>query len=289
MYLDNLKDNPPKTEPTFPDAFLQGRLREIRHLALDLDGTLYLGGTVFGFTPGFLQSLKQMDIGYTFFTNNSSRSDRQYVAHLNEMGIEADLDSIYSSTHATIDYLRSDFSDVRRLFVLGTHGLNEQLEEAGYTICDTEPEVVVVGFDTDLIYNNLARAAYWIQQGKPFLATHPDLVCPTDQPLVLPDCGAICQLLEAATGRTPDAVLGKPNVAMLDGLRQRHGLTCSQIAMVGDRLYTDMAMARNAGMLGVLVLSGETKPADLEKADDRPDLVVEDAGAFGRMLSEVRP
>jgi len=267
---------------------LQGRLQKIRHLALDLDGTLYLGGTLFGFTPGFLQSLKQMGIGYTFFTNNSSKSDRQYVAKLKEMGIEADLDSIYSSTHATIDYLRSDFTDANRLFVLGTSGLQDQIAEAGYTISDAEPEVVVIGFDTDLKYDRLTQAAYWIQQGKPFLATHPDLVCPTDQPLVLPDCGAICQLLEAATGRAPDAVLGKPNVAMLEGLLQRHGLERSQVAMVGDRLYTDMAMARNAGMLGVLVLSGETQPADLEGAADCPDVVVEDAGKFGIMLSEAR-
>jgi len=282
MSLDNPQDNPPRI-----DAALQGRLREIRHLALDLDGTLYLGGTLFEFTPGFLQSLKQMGIGYTFFTNNSSKSDRQYVAKLKGMGIEADLDSIYSSTHATIDYLRSDFADVDRLFVLGTHGLQEQFAEAGYTICDEEPEVVVIGFDTDLVYDRLCHAAYWIQQGKPYIATHPDLVCPTDQPLVLPDCGAICQLLEAATGRTPDAVLGKPNVAMLDGLLQRHGLKRSQIAMVGDRLYTDMAMARNAGMLGVLVLSGETKPEDVDGAAGQPDVVVEDAGVFGRMLSKV--
>jgi len=170
------------------------------------------------------------------------------------------------------------------VFGLGTQGLQDQFTQAGFTVCDTEPEVVVVGFDTGLVYDRLALAAYWIQQDKPYLATHPDLVCPTDQALVLPDCGAICQLLQAATGRMPDTVLGKPNVAILDGIRQRLGLKRSQIAMVGDRIYTDIVMARNAGILGVLVLSGEAQADDLEETSDRPDMVVEDVGQFGRML-----
>ena len=260
------------------------RLREIRHLALDLDGTLHLGGRLFEFTLGFIQSLRQLGIGFTFLTNNSSKSDREYAVKLNELGIEADLDDIYTSAHGTIDYLRNELENLKRLFVLGTPGLQNQFTEAGFTVCDTEPEVVVIGFDTGLVYDRLALAAYWIQQGKPYLATHADFVCPTDQPLVLPDCGAICQLLQAATGRLPDAVLGKPNVAMLDGIRQRLGLERSQIGMVGDRLYTDIAMARNAGILAVLVLSGEAQVSDLEGTVDRPDMVVENVGQLGQML-----
>jgi NagD protein len=270
----------------FADDTLKQRLRELRHLALDLDGTLYLGETRFDFTPGFLQQLRQVGVGHTFFTNNSSKSDRQYLVKLKGMGIDAGLEDIYSSTHATIDHLRSDFPGARRLFVLGTRGLHEQFTEAGYTVCDSDPEVVVIGFDTDLVYQRLARAAWWIQQGKPYLATHPDLTCPTDQSLVLPDCGAICRLLDAATGRRPDAVLGKPNVTMLDGLRQRLGLERSQMAIVGDRLCTDMAMARRAGVMGVLVLSGEARLQDLEEIPDRPDLVVAHAGVLGQLLAE---
>ena len=270
---------------------LKKRLKQIRHLALDLDGTLYVGRTLFEFTLGFLQTVRRLGIGCTFLTNNSSQSDREYVVKLNEMGIEAELGDIYTSANGTIDYLRHDshLKDCKRLFVLGTQGLQDQFTQAGFTVgdttvCDTEPEVVVVGLDTGLVYDRLALAAYWIQQDKPYLATHPDLVCPTDQALVLPDCGAICQLLRAATGRMPDTVLGKPNVAMLDGVRQRLGLKRSQIAMVGDRIYTDIAMARNAGILGVLVLSGEARADDLEETSDRPDMVVEDVGQFGRML-----
>jgi HAD superfamily hydrolase (TIGR01450 family) len=273
-------------ETSTTNDVLKKRLTEIRHVALDLDGTLYVGGTLFEFTLGFIQTLRQLGIGCTFLTNNSSQSDREYVVKLNEMGIEAELGDIYTSASGTIDYLRHDshLKDCKRLFVLGTQGLQDQFTQAGFTVCDTEPEVVVIGFDTGLVYDRLALAAYWIQQGKPYLATHPDLVCPTDQPLVLPDCGAICQLLQAATGRLPDAVLGKPNVAMLDGIRQRLGLDHTQIAMVGDRLYTDIAMARSAGILGVLVLTGEAQLSDLEGTADRPDMVVANVGQLGRML-----
>lgn len=288
MTSNTVRSNWPKAKRPRIDAALRERLQQLRHLALDLDGTLYIGGTLFKFTPGFLQSLKQMGIGYTFFTNNSSRNTKQYVSHLSEMGIEAKADMIYSSTHATIEYLRGAFPDARRMFALGTPGFEQELTEAGYTISATRPDLVVIGFDTDLTYSRLARAAYWIKEGKPFIATHPDLVCPTDRPLVLPDCGAICQLLTASTGRKPDAVLGKPNVTMLNGMLRRHGLYRSQVAIVGDRMYTDMAMARDAGVMSVLVLTGETKISELKGADYSPDLVIEHAGKFGAMLREAR-
>lgn len=267
---------------------LQQRLRRIRHVALDLDGTLYLGDTLFEFTHGLLDSLRSMDIGYTFLTNNSSRNTSQYVSHLRSMDIQADPSMIYSSTHATIEYLRQKYPTVRRLYVLGTHGLHEELLLAGYSISPNMPELVVVGFDTGLRYDRLAKAAYWISQGLPFIATHPDLVCPTDQQLVLPDCGAICQLLTAATGRHPDAVVGKPNAAILNGVLRRHGLTHDQVAMVGDRLYTDIRMARDAGALGVLVLTGETTMESVAKASLAPDLIVRHAGDLAALLKITR-
>jgi NagD protein len=266
------------------------RLDRIRHFALDLDGTLYLGGRVFPWTRPFLDRLGELGIGYTFFTNNSSKSTRQYVEHLRKMGIDATADEIYSSTHSTLDYLRDERPSVRRLFVLGTPGLQEEFAESGFAICadsaSDEPDAVIAAFDTTLAYARVCRAAYWIAKGKPFIATHPDRICPTDQPTVLPDCAAICAMLTTATGRTPDAVLGKPSPRMLDGVRKRHGVASNEIAVVGDRLYTDMAMARAAGALGVLVLSGETTAEQVEHANPRPDLVVADVGEVARLLRQ---
>jgi HAD superfamily hydrolase (TIGR01450 family) len=270
------------------------RLSDIRHFALDLDGTLYLGGRVFSWTRPFLDRLASLGIGRTFFTNNSSKSTRQYVDHLQRMGIDATADEIFSSTHSTFDYLRDERPNVRRVFVLGTPGLQEEFAENGYTVCSDgaigdvgdEPDAVVVGFDTTLAYPRVCRAAYWLERGKPFIATHPDRTCPTDQPTVLPDCAAICAMLTTATGRQPDAVLGKPSPRMLAGITRRHGIEPRDIAVVGDRLYTDMAMARAAGAMGILVLSGETTADQAESANPRPDLVVADVGELARLLPQ---
>lgn len=271
---------------------LNERLRSLRHVALDMDGTIYNGGTLFVFTIPFLKLLKDLGIGYTFLTNNSSKSTRDYLARLQHIGIHATADELYTSSQATLEYLREKLPSARRLFLLGTPSLAAEVAAAGFTLTADdpadEPDAVVVGFDTTLVYARLCRAAYWIKQGKPFIATHPDRICPTDQPTVLVDCGAICAALEQAAGRAPDRVLGKPDPCMLRGLLHRHALAPDQLALAGDRLYTDMAMARRVGALGVLVLTGETTAAAAAQANPPPDLIVSSLEEFGSRLRQAR-
>ena len=268
------------------------RLRQLRHVVLDMDGTIHLGGRVFDYTPPFLALLGEMAIGYTFVTNNNTRSAAEYAARLEEMGIDADADTVYTSARATIEYLQEQRPSVRRLFVLGTASLCRELASAGFLMAGDapgdEPDAVVVGFDTSLRYERLCRAAWWISRGKPFVATHPDRVCPTNEPTVLPDCGSICACLSHATGRDPDVVLGKPDPRIVEGVMRRHGFRASQVAVVGDRLYTDMKMARHSGALAVLVLSGETTPEEAEADPAAADLVVRDLAEFGRVLKRAR-
>jgi NagD protein len=142
----------------------------------------------------------------------------------------------------------------------------------------------MVGFDTTLTYSRLCRAAWWISRDKPYFGTNPDRICPTDQPTVMVDCGAICAALESATGRKPSAVLGKPDPAMIRGILHHHGLEPRNLAMVGDRLYTDMAMAHRAGAFGVLVLTGESDAEAAANHSPAPDLVVADLAEFGQQL-----
>jgi NagD protein len=268
------------------------QLGDIRHVALDMDGTIYSGGTLFESTLPFLAVLRELGIGHTFLTNNSSKSAEDYLARLRQIGIVATPDQLYTSTQATIEHLRQHLPAVRRLFVLGTASMSLELEDAGFAptadSATDEPDGVLVGFDTELMFSRLCRAAYWIRQGKPFVATHPDRVCPTDQPTVLVDCGAICAALERAAGRGPDVVLGKPDPCMLRGVLSRHGLAPRQLAMVGDRLYTDMAMAHRAGAMSVLVLTGETTAAEGAKHSPAPDLVVSGLAEFGERLRRAR-
>jgi HAD superfamily hydrolase (TIGR01450 family) len=264
---------------------LHQKLTHVRHLALDLDGTLYLGGQLFDFTRPFLARILNLGIGRTFFTNNSSRSTKQYVTKLNALGIKATADDIYSSTHSTLDYLADERPDIRKLFILGTPALREEFVEHGFVESDDNPDAVIVGFDTTLSYDRVCRAAWWISRNKPFIATHPDRICPTDEPTMLPDCGAICAMLSTATGRKPDVVLGKPDPRMLRGVMQRHALEPHELAVVGDRIYTDMAMARAAGAVGVLVLTGEATREQADEVSPSPDLIINDVGELGALLA----
>jgi len=264
------------------------RIRKIKHVALDMDGTIYTDKILFKTTLPFLKTLKNLGIGHTFLTNNPSKSVPEYLEHLRDMGIQATRDQLYTSTQAAIDFLKRNFPQVRRLFVLGTPGLFNDLEAAGFALTPDDPnalpDAVLVGFDTTLTYSRLCRAAWWITRGKPFFATNPDRVCPTNRPTVLVDCGSITAALEKATGRAPDAVPGKPDPAMLQGILRRHSLAPENLAMVGDRLYTDTEMAHRAGALGVLVLTGEATASEAENHVPAPDLIVPTLAEFGKFL-----
>jgi NagD protein len=267
---------------------IRKRLRNIRHVALDMDGTIYNGGTLFPFTVSFLKTLKKLGIEYSFLTNNPSKSIDDYLAHLKEMGIVATRSEMYTTALATIEYLRKNYPKVKRLFILGTPSMISEFEAAGFESTRDDPtdtpDAVVIGFDTTLEYSRLCRAAWWISKGLLYIATNPDRVCPTDEPVILVDCGSICAALEHATGKTPDMVVGKPNPRMLDGILQNHNLHPSQIAMVGDRIYTDIKMAHEAKTLGVLVLSGETTLDVAEQSDIKPDIIAKDLSEFEQML-----
>lgn len=238
------------------------KLGKIRHVAFDMDGTIYMGSTLFPYTLDTLGRLRENGVGHSFLTNNPTKSVADYVAKLSGLGIEADEDNVYTTSLAAIDYLKEHHPAARRLFMLGTPSMVSQFEKAGFVSCadsaDDIPDALVVAFDPTLEYSRLCRAAWWASQGIPYIATNPDRVCPTDLPTVLVDCGSLCACIEHATLRRPDITLGKPDPNMLTGIMRRHGLRADEIVMTGDRIYTDTAMAYNAGAVGVLVLSGET-------------------------------
>lgn len=255
----------------------------VRHVVLDMDGTLYKGTRVFAQTLPFLETLRRLGIGRTFLTNNTSRSKAEYVKKLREMGIDATAEDIYTPAESVLVYLRAHMPAAKRLAILGTQSLVDEFERAGFIADWDAPEVVVVGFDTTLNYERLCRTAFWIDRGLPFLATHPDLVCPTDLPTVLVDCGAICACLTAATGRKP-VVFGKPNPAILHELCDRLQVKPAEMLMVGDRIYTDVKMAQDAGVPAVLVLTGETRMEQVSTLARQPDVIVDDIGQLGEML-----
>ena len=282
---------------------LKEKLSKIKHIALDMDGTIYMGSNIFPFTIGFLEDMTKAGVGYSFLTNNPTKSVADYLHKLEGMGIHADEGNMYTTSLAAIDYIKETYPKAKRLFMVGTSSMISQFEKAGFESCtdspDDVPDVLVVAFDTTLTYSKLCRAAWWASQGIPYIATNPDRVCPTDQRTVLVDCGSLQKCIEHATGRKPDIVLGKPDPTMLDGIMHRHGLKPEEIAMVGDRIYTDTAMAHNAGAVGVLVLSGETTIETAQKvAEDAkvnpapeffpPDVIARDIRELGDLIIEAR-
>lgn len=277
---------------TLSDEALMAACSRIRHVALDMDGTIYMGSTLFPCTIPFLEVLRENGIGYSFLTNNPTRSTDDYLKKLEGLGIHTPREAMTTSAVSTIDYIRLHHPEARRLFLLGTPSMVAEFEAAGFKAtadsADDRPDLLVVAFDTTLTYSRLCRAAWWAAQGIPYIATNPDRVCPTDQPTVLVDCGSLCRAIEHATGRCPDVVIGKPNPGMLQVIRERYGLRPEEIAMCGDRIYTDVQTALNAGSLGVLVLSGETTLETALASDPQPPVTVRDIGVFGELLLRAR-
>ena len=278
---------------------LKEKLAKIKHLALDMDGTIYLGANLFPFTIDFLDGMDAIGVKHSFLTNNPTKSVADYLHKLEGMGIHATEENMYTTSLAAIDYIRKTYPKAKRLFMLGTPSMVSQFEKAGFEACADDPgdvpDVLVVAFDTTLVYPRLCRAAWWAAQGIPYVATNPDRVCPTDLPVILVDCGSLQKCIEHATGRRPDIVLGKPDPTMLQGIMDRHGLQPFLNDTATARIYTDTAMAHNAGAVGVLVLSGETTLETAEKvAEDArtnpdpefypPDVIVRDIAELGELI-----
>lgn len=285
-YLDNGYSSP------MGDEELLGKIAELEHIALDMDGTIYMGSDLFECTLPFLALLRSKGIGYSFLTNNPTKSADDYIARLAAMGVECAPDQIYTTAMGAIDYLKAERPELRRLFILGTESMTREFCKAGFLptadSADDEPDAVLVAFDTTLTYDRLCRAAWWIAQGKSYIATNPDRVCPTNLPTVLVDCGSLCAALATATGRQPDITIGKPNPDILRGVAHRHGVAVEHVAMVGDRLYTDVQTAHNAGAMGILTLSGETTLATARAAAQQPHLTIDSLADLGALIERSR-
>ena len=263
-------------------------VRQVKLYLFDMDGTLYLGDRLYDFTVELLKTIRQTGGKYLFMTNNSSKSVEDYVKKLASLGIEATREDFMTSSQATAFYLKQNHPG-KTLYVCGTRSLIAELESEGFTVTTDldKVECVVMGFDTELTFQKLHDVSYLLLTRKdlPYIATNPDLVCPTEFGSV-PDCGSVCIGIKNATGREP-VVIGKPSPLMPQLAMEKLGFTCDQTAVVGDRIYTDIKSGLNAGCTGILVLSGESTLQTLAESEDKPHLVLEDASAILQALKEL--
>lgn len=223
-------------------------LARVKAVFLDMDGTIYHGGTLYPTTMPFLDFLKRRGIRHAYCSNNSSYSKEEYVARLAKYGIESSRENFYTSVDFLIDTLRAEHPAWKRLYLLGVPAMKAEMEEAGYEIVDDAPEAVIVSFDKTLTYERLCRASWFLYNGVPGFSTHPDVFCPSDAPTRLVDCGAISRCVELASGVTLRQ-LGKPDAGFLQRAAARFGVAPGDALMIGDRLATDIAAGVNAGTL----------------------------------------
>ena len=250
-------------------------LQDVKCFLLDMDGTIYLGGQLIEGSLSFIEKVRATGRDFLFLTNNSSHNANFYVEKLARMGLTVDRSKVLTSGEATADKLNELYPG-KRAFVLGNEYLVEELKEAGIPIDQENPEIVVAGYDTTLDYKKMTAVCDFVRAGLPYIATHPDFNCPTETGFA-PDLGAIMAFIEASANRRPDLIVGKPNPGIVEAALRRTGLRVDQLAMVGDRLYTDIETGRRSGMLSILVMSGETTEAMLAASEIKPDL------KFGRL------
>ncbi len=241
---------------------------------LDMDGTVYLGNQLFPETLPFLQRIRESGASYLFFTNNASRAKDTYVTRLNGMGIPAGPENILTSAETTIAFLKQHRPG-KSVYVVGTPDLIRSFEDAGICVEEDAP-IVVASFDTTLTYDKLEKACRYIREGAEFISTHPDFNCPVEGGFI-PDSGAICALITASTGKLP-RYFGKPYEDTLQIIEEFSGVAREDMVVVGDRLYTDIALGAKHGVASVLVLSGETTLEDLEGSDVQPSVIVQNVG-----------
>ncbi|MBE7556101.1 MAG: HAD-IIA family hydrolase [Anaerolineales bacterium] len=266
-----------------PDSL--AKLAEIRLFLLDMDGTVYLGDKLLPGAVDFIELLAAYDINYLFLTNNSSKHRGQYAEKLAYFGLAVSPEKIFTSGEATAIYLQQAKAGAK-IYLVGTPALEDEFRNHGFKLVDSEtPDYVVLGFDTTLTYQKLWRLCDLVRAGVPYIATHPDFNCPIPGGF-MPDIGAMMALVEASTGRRPDVIIGKPNPPMITAVVEKTATPVDKICMVGDRLYTDIALGAT-GVTTVLVLSGEAQPEDIPSAPYPPDLVVQDLGELAVALQQV--
>ena len=257
-------------------------LSDIRLFLLDMDGTVFLGDTLLDGAEELVHTLREQHKDCVFFPNNSSKSAREYIKKLSDAGICCSGDSVFTTGMAAGMLFSREYSG-KSVFVCGTRSLAKELEDYGIELKQDGADIVLVGYDTELTYEKIATACRLIDGGALYFATHPDLICPVEGGSFLPDCGSIVNLIGEAVGKAP-VFIGKPQRTVPDIIARAKQVEHKHIAIVGDRLYTDIAAGINAGITSVLVLTGETNEAVLAASDIKPDYVFNSVKELNNIL-----
>ena len=244
-------------------------LKDKKVFILDMDGTFYMENTPIDGALEFLKILKSMGKKYIFFTNNSSKSIKDYIIKLRGMGVDAHDENLFSSGSVTVDFLTRNYGG-KSVYLIGTKSLAESFESAGIELNDENPDIVVLGFDTSLTYEKIYKGCTFLREGAEFIATHPDVNCPVKGGF-MPDTGSMIKMFTESTGAVPE-IMGKPYSHTVEALESTTGITRDKMVFVGDRLQTDIAIGINNGATAVLVMTGATTEDILAQSDIQPTM-----------------
>ena len=258
-------------------------LSEKKLFLLDLDGTLYIDEKIFPGTTEFLSKVKSKGAHYIYLTNNSSRGKDACVSKMDRLGITSDVSEFISSVDVTIDYLRDNYPEGTRIFLVGTQTTADQMRSEGLKIETRLPaggealaSVAVLSYDTEITYKKIEDFTVMLMAGKDYIATHPDMLCPASYGMAV-DIGCYIDMFRTATGRIP-LILGKPQPQMVYKAMKQYSVKPEETVIIGDRLHTDIACGVNAGIDTIFVLSGDHKREDIEKYGVQPTYIFNDIG-----------
>ncbi|MCL1984043.1 MAG: HAD-IIA family hydrolase [Methanomassiliicoccaceae archaeon] len=247
-------------------------ITDVSGFMIDMDGTVYKGGSAIPGAQDFIKRVKHRNIPFVFLTNNSSSDREHYFNKLIKMGFDVSIDDILTSTAATIRYIKKYHSG-GTVYPVGTPKFVKEVENAGITTDDKDPDIVLLSFDTSITYEKMNNAYQFLMNGAEFIATHPDDLCPTEDGYDI-DIGPFIRFFESMTG-TKATVIGKPNPLMAEMAADKMNVPKEKMVMIGDRIYTDMRLAENSNIRSIMVLSGEAKRSDLKDPGVKVTMVVD--------------
>jgi NagD protein len=236
----------------------------------DMDGVLVHEEKAIPGAAEFIDRLTATGRRFLVLTNNSIYTPRDLRARLLNTGIDVPEDSIWTSALATAQFLH-DQRPEGTAYVIGEAGLTTALHSVGFVMTRRDPDYVVLGETRTYSFESITSAIQLIERGARFIATNPDPTGPSLEGS-LPATGSVAALITKATGVDPYFV-GKPNPLMMRSALNRIDAHSETTVMVGDRMDTDVVSGLEAGLRTVLVLTGSTRPADIDRFPYRPTQV----------------
>lgn len=239
---------------------------------IDLDGTAYVGKTPIQATIDFTKRLQNSGIEFLFLTNNASKDNEKAAQELNDMGYDIKADNVYTSANATVAYIK-DYYPNSKVYVIGTEDLKKQLSKE-FEIVSEKADIVVIGYNDKVTYEEIAKACILVQNGAKLIATNPDLIMPNEKGGI-PGNGSIVKIVELVS-KTQALVMGKPESIILDKAIEQMGLSKEQVALIGDNYDTDIMCGLKNKLDTIYVQTGVTSLEELKTKSIQPKYIIKD-------------